>query len=274
MFCSDVSVPEKDREKRARVAAENKKKLLNPLVFVGATRLSFRNLSKSLSDEQLKVLCGRAVKSGLAKGLVGEHDLRALHLSEGNARPTKEDLTVPTHSPRAVKKAKIRLDMDRAKDGKPQSKGFGFVEFAHHAHALACLRELNNNPEYVTFASDGTGSVEDAAVRSLTKARLIVEFSLEDKRKVMMLEARDKRNSLVAERLKAEREAAVVAEKVEGKQPKRKREDNKTTKVADGVEPPKLKHPRREDLTPAARKRKQDQRRREKEHKRKMAKTS
>jgi nucleolar protein 4 len=28
------------------------------------------------------------------------------------------------------------------------SRGFGFVEFQHHAHALACLRELNNNPSY------------------------------------------------------------------------------------------------------------------------------
>jgi RNA recognition motif-containing protein len=26
------------------------------------------------------------------------------------------------------------------------SKGYGFVEFKHHAHALAALRELNNNP--------------------------------------------------------------------------------------------------------------------------------
>ena len=28
------------------------------------------------------------------------------------------------------------------------SRGFGFVEFQHHAHALACLRELNNNMSY------------------------------------------------------------------------------------------------------------------------------
>ena len=27
-----------------------------------------------------------------------------------------------------------------------QSRGYGFVEFQHHGHALACLRQLNNNP--------------------------------------------------------------------------------------------------------------------------------
>ena len=32
--------------------------------------------------------------------------------------------------------------------GQAPSKGYGFVEFAEHAHALACLRELNNNPHY------------------------------------------------------------------------------------------------------------------------------
>jgi len=32
--------------------------------------------------------------------------------------------------------------------GQTSSKGYGFVEFAEHAHALAYLRELNNNSHY------------------------------------------------------------------------------------------------------------------------------
>ena len=32
------------------------------------------------------------------------------------------------------------------KDGKPLSKGLGFVEFTEHEHALCALRQLNNNP--------------------------------------------------------------------------------------------------------------------------------
>lgn len=36
------------------------------------------------------------------------------------------------------------------------SRGFGFVEFTHHVHALACLRELNNNVTYSSeFVSGG-----------------------------------------------------------------------------------------------------------------------
>jgi len=41
------------------------------------------------------------------------------------------------------------------------SRGFGFVEFTHHAHALACLRELNNNTAYSSeFVSGGKKAIE------------------------------------------------------------------------------------------------------------------
>jgi len=45
----------------------------------------------------------------------------------------------------------VYIDRDFGPSGKKAdapSRGFGFAEFAHHAHALACLRELNNNPAY------------------------------------------------------------------------------------------------------------------------------
>ncbi len=41
------------------------------------------------------------------------------------------------------------------------SRGFGFVEFTHHVHALACLRELNNNSEYsAEYVSGGKKAIE------------------------------------------------------------------------------------------------------------------
>lgn len=33
------------------------------------------------------------------------------------------------------------------KDGKPISKGYGFVSYTEHDHALAALRAVNNNPD-------------------------------------------------------------------------------------------------------------------------------
>ena len=44
-------------------------------------------------------------------------------------------------------------DMSRPDEkGQGRSRGYGFVDFTEHQHALACLRELNNNPN--TFSND------------------------------------------------------------------------------------------------------------------------
>ncbi|KAM9352380.1 RNA-binding protein 28 [Symphorus nematophorus] len=58
-----------------------------------------------------------------------------------------------------------------------QSLGYGFVEFRGHEHALAALRHLNNNPNI--FGPN---------------KRPIVEFSLEDSRKLKIKEMRKEKN--------------------------------------------------------------------------------
>ncbi|XP_034391455.1 RNA-binding protein 28 [Cyclopterus lumpus] len=58
-----------------------------------------------------------------------------------------------------------------------QSLGYGFVQFQVHEHALSTLRYLNNNPDI--FGSH---------------KRPIVEFSLEDSRKLQMKEMRQQKN--------------------------------------------------------------------------------
>lgn len=64
-----------------------------------------------------------------------------------------------------------------------KSKGFGFVEFAEHGHALRAMRHLNNNPEI--FSND---------------KRPIVEFSIENK--VMI--NRKKYRAIKQEKMKTE----------------------------------------------------------------------
>ncbi|XP_035521368.1 RNA-binding protein 28 isoform X2 [Morone saxatilis] len=58
-----------------------------------------------------------------------------------------------------------------------QSLGYGFVQFQEHEHALSTLRYLNNNPDI--FGSN---------------KRPIVEFSLEDSRKLKIKEMRHQKN--------------------------------------------------------------------------------
>uniref|UniRef100_A0AAQ5YYY2 RRM domain-containing protein n=1 Tax=Amphiprion ocellaris TaxID=80972 RepID=A0AAQ5YYY2_AMPOC len=70
-----------------------------------------------------------------------------------------------------------------------QSLGYGFVQFQDHEHALSALRYLNNNPDI--FGSH---------------KRPIVEFSLEDSRKLKIKEIRHQKNKVcVPERQKQDR---------------------------------------------------------------------
>jgi RNA recognition motif-containing protein len=60
------------------------------------------------------------------------------------------------------------------------SRGFGFVEFAHHTHALAALRQLNNNPAYsAEYAAGGKHASEMAKQRGGKKAKVDPETGLE-----------------------------------------------------------------------------------------------
>ncbi|XP_062929034.1 RNA-binding protein 28 [Mobula hypostoma] len=85
-----------------------------------------------------------------------------------------------------IKECRIMRDLQMAKTKKDgRSLGYGFVEFMEHSHSLATLRYLNNNPE--TFGAE---------------KRPIVEFSLEDRRKLKVKEMRALNNKK-AQKLKA-----------------------------------------------------------------------
>eukprot|EP00793_Prasinoderma_coloniale_P004027 PRCOL_00006869-RA len=133
-----AEMSKQDADKRRRFAAEKKEKLRSPNFFVSTTRLSLRNLSAGVDEKTLKRLALEAVKA-----------------RSSGAKP-------------AIKQAKVLVDSERnGKDGKPRSRGAGFVEFGEHEHALACLRHLNNNPKVKGFTAE---------------RRPIVEFAIEDVR--------------------------------------------------------------------------------------------
>jgi RNA recognition motif-containing protein len=56
---------------------------------------------------------------------------------------------------------KERLD----EAGEPRSRGAGFIEFAQHDHAMACLRQMNNNP--ALFGGAGRRPIVAFAVESV-----------------------------------------------------------------------------------------------------------
>ncbi|CAO3693386.1 unnamed protein product [Rhizopus stolonifer] len=141
---------------KRQMSFSSRKKLIsnNPALYISKTRLSIRNLPIHVDDKELKSV-------GISSISKFKNEVK------GSIRTdlTKEEKEDGWHYLPRIKQAKIIRSKDRMDVGTNQlrSKGYGFLEFSTHAHALASLRYLNNNP-------------------SVFKGkRLIVEFSLENK---------------------------------------------------------------------------------------------
>ncbi|PKY51240.1 RNA-binding domain-containing protein [Rhizophagus irregularis] len=125
----------------------------NPNLYISKTRLSIRNLPLTIDENKLRILGKESIKK----------------FKEEVESKERKDLTenekIGWNKKVVIKQAKIVRAKDRIDTvtQKPRSKGYGFLEFAQHAHALAALRYLNNNPEL--FGE---------------KKRLIVEFAVEN----------------------------------------------------------------------------------------------
>ncbi|KAI9919075.1 hypothetical protein PsorP6_011672 [Peronosclerospora sorghi] len=202
---AELELPQMDIDKRRRAIREKKLKLQNPMYFVSPVRLSVRNLSTSLDDRELKKLFHDAASTGMRAGNVDLSKIKPELLSKAPNPPIK------------VQMAKVLRDMESAKaDQKPRSRGFGFVQFTEHLHALAALRELNNNPKYTMYAA-GRNAASSAPDSS--KSRLIVEFALENHGK---LKLREKRAADAVKKRKEER-ALKAAQGDDEQHPEKKR---------------------------------------------------
>lgn len=163
-------LPPQDQKKRQTALKDKTTKLQSPIFFINPKRLSFRNMAKHVDEVGLQKLCELAVKRGLEKGLVGAKDqiahwralgelstreilakVQEMDSSNEAIIPRWENGDVDAHKQTKYNIPSVYIDRDYGPSGKKKdapSRGFGFAEFTYHAHALACLRELNNNPAY------------------------------------------------------------------------------------------------------------------------------
>lgn len=268
------NLPETDQLKRGHAHQEKSTKLRSPLFFINPFRLSIRNLAKHIDEKQLKELVVKGVKRGLEKKLVtkddmiahwrasGEMDTRAIlekittGEKDGNLIPSFDEKKIKQHIPSVFIDRDFQATMKQSTSSKGErllapSRGFGFVEFTHHAHAMACLRELNNNTDYsADYVSGGKRATlmkkqnskktkknvkmskdvdmedgpsgaaflgNDGKVRI---PRLIVEFTVENKAKARK-QAENKEKRL--ENAKKQKLAAKEAADTEGGEPTRKK---------------------------------------------------
>lgn len=188
----------------------------NPALHLSLTRLAIRNLPRHIGSKDLKQLAREAivnfakdVKKGVRQPLSREEQQRS--------RDTMKELEQLRKQQKKgiVRQAKVVFETREGtkvseKTGGGRSRGYGFIEYFTHRHALMGLRWLNCHSMVVP------ASAQDAEDKDKKKS-LVVEFAIENAQVVK------RRNELQAK----SREPKPKRDDDDKKDLKRKRSDGK-----------------------------------------------
>ena len=170
---SDIKMREDSAKQRQSLIRSN------PGLHLSLTRLSIRNLPRSVTSRDLKVLAREAVvgfakdvKSGLRRQLSKEE------LSRGGEEMKQAEKARKAKGKGIVKQAKIVFEGRGGRkvtedSGAGRSRGYGFIEYSSHRWALMGLRWLNGHAVEPAKHADGTDGKE-------SRKRLITEFAIEN----------------------------------------------------------------------------------------------
>jgi nucleolar protein 4 len=180
-------------------SAKQRRKLIdtNPSLNCSLTRLSIRNIPRSITSQDLKDLARQAVvgfaidvKAGKRKPLSKEE------LARGAEEMRQADKERRQKHKGIVKQAKIIFEGSegtKVDEASGRSRGYGFIEYHTHRSALMGLRWLNGH--LITYKTEEKKSKskvkatkEDVQDR---KKRLIVEFAIENAQVVKRRQERE-----------------------------------------------------------------------------------
>ncbi|KAF2427793.1 RNA-binding domain-containing protein [Tothia fuscella] len=170
-----------------REASSKQRKALiesNPSLSLSLTRLSVRNIPRTLTTKDLKALAREAVvgfatdvKAGTRQRLSNEE------LARGGDEMKQAEKERKASGKGIVRQAKIVYEGQeggKVAEGAGRSRGYGFIEYHTHRSALMGLRWLNGHSiDYKAMEHKGkkTATKEDVQEK---KKRLIVEFAIEN----------------------------------------------------------------------------------------------
>ncbi|KGO75121.1 Nucleotide-binding, alpha-beta plait [Penicillium italicum] len=199
----------------------------NPALHLSLTRLAIRNLPRHINSKDLKQLAresvvnfAKDVKAGARHPLSKEEQQRS--------RDTMKELEQLRKQKKMgiVRQAKVVFETREGtkvseKTGGGRSRGYGFIEFFTHRHALMSLRWLNCHSMAVP------PSAQDPDDRDKKKS-LVVEFAIENAQVVK------RRNELQAKSREPRPKRSDDAEGDGERGQKRKRSDTRGGKGKDG----------------------------------------
>ena len=180
----------------------------NPTLHLSLTRLSVRNLPRSVTSKDLKALAREAVV-GFARDVKAgtRRQLSKEEMSRGGEEMREAERLRKAKGKGIVKQTKVvfegREGTKVAEDsGAGRSRGYGFIEYSSHRWALMGLRWLNGHA-IGPSNSDSTSSALAQAAKE-RKKRLIVEFAIENAQVVGRRHEREakarERSKLIAEK--------------------------------------------------------------------------
>ena len=175
----------------------------NPTLHLSLTRLSVRNLPRSITSKDLKALA-REAAVGFAKDVKAStrRQLSKEELSRGGEEMKEAEQARKAKGKGIVKQAKVVFEGREggkvAEDsGAGRSRGYGFIEYSSHRWALMGLRWLNGHAVGLSLGTPAAKGPAPAAAEK--KKRLIVEFAIEN---AQVVGRRHKREAKARERSK------------------------------------------------------------------------
>ncbi|MCJ1318743.1 RNA recognition motif-containing protein [Xylographa vitiligo] len=176
----------------------------NPSLHLSLTRLSIRNIPRSVTSKDLKALAREAVV-GFAKDVkeAKRSQLSKEELSRGGDEMKSAEKERKAKGKGIVKQAKVVFEGREGgkvaeESGAGRSRGYGFVEYASHRWALMGLRYLNGHAVKHMSETNPKNAVKEKS------KRLIVEFAIENAQVVQRRQERE---------VKARERSKMVAEK-------------------------------------------------------------
>ncbi|KAK5120981.1 hypothetical protein LTR85_005765 [Meristemomyces frigidus] len=255
-------------ERTMREASGKQRKTLiesNPSLNLSLTRLSVRNIPRSIGSKELKALAREAVvgfatdvKAGLRNRLSKEE------LARGGEEMAAAEAARKRAGKGLVRQAKVVFEgaggsKVSEETGAGRSRGYGFIEYYTHRSALMGLRWLNGHAVGYQVKEGGKGKGKQLTREEVQerKKRLIVEFAIENAQVVLR---RNDREHKARERSKAVESGAVPVDNA-AKQKRALKKDamrargdggkpglGKRKRGADGADPSKAVKPVDEKL--------------------------
>ncbi|CAD0094350.1 unnamed protein product [Aureobasidium mustum] len=205
-------------ERTMREASAKQRKTLiesNPSLHLSLTRLSVRNIPRSITSKDLKQLAREGVVGFATDVKEGKRQrLSREEISRGGEEEAKAEADRKKRAKGIVKQAKIVFEGREGakvdeKSGAGRSRGYGFIEYYTHRSALMGLRWLNGHAiGYQAQEQKGKGKMSQEMIAE-RKKRLIVEFAIENAQVV-------KRRKEIEEKSR-ERSYAATAPTADGK---------------------------------------------------------